>query len=127
MRRRDFTIGLLLAGATAARAEERAQESAKPHRIAIVRPAGSIALISDTGIHFYREFFKQLRRLGDVEGQNLTVERYSGEGKPEASADLAAGHAPVGLMVVGRHGKDRRLLAIGIGIEKKFTSETQRQ
>jgi aspartyl-tRNA(Asn)/glutamyl-tRNA(Gln) amidotransferase subunit A len=29
----------------------------------------------------------------------------------------APGTAPVGLMVVGRHGEDRRLLAIGIGIE----------
>jgi aspartyl-tRNA(Asn)/glutamyl-tRNA(Gln) amidotransferase subunit A len=28
------------------------------------------------------------------------------------------GSAPVGLMVVGRHGKDRRLLAIGIGLER---------
>ena len=37
------------------------------------------------------------------------------------------GTAPVGLMVVGRHGDDRRLLAIGIGIEDKLTSETQRQ
>ena len=34
------------------------------------------------------------------------------------------GTAPVGLMVVGRHGDDRRLLAIGIGIEQKLTSET---
>jgi aspartyl-tRNA(Asn)/glutamyl-tRNA(Gln) amidotransferase subunit A len=37
------------------------------------------------------------------------------------------GSAPVGLMVVGRHGADRRLLAIGRGIEKKFISEIQRQ
>ena len=37
------------------------------------------------------------------------------------------GTAPVGLMVVGRHGEDHRLLAIGIGLEEKFTSETQRQ
>jgi aspartyl-tRNA(Asn)/glutamyl-tRNA(Gln) amidotransferase subunit A len=29
----------------------------------------------------------------------------------------APGTAPVGLMVVGRHGEDRRLLAIGAGIE----------
>jgi len=29
----------------------------------------------------------------------------------------APGNAPVGLMVVGRHGEDRRLLAIGVGIE----------
>ncbi len=37
------------------------------------------------------------------------------------------GTAPVGLMVVGRHGEDRRLLAIGSGIEEKLTTETQRQ
>jgi putative ABC transport system substrate-binding protein len=85
VRRRDFTVGLLLASTTSALA----QEPAKQHRIAIVRPAGSLALISDTGILFYREFFKQLRRLGDVEGQNLTVERFSGEGRPERFSDLA--------------------------------------
>jgi putative tryptophan/tyrosine transport system substrate-binding protein len=85
VRRRDFTVGLLLASATSALA----QETAKQHRIAIVRPAGSVALISETGIHFYKEFFKELRRLGDVEGQNLTVERYSAEGRPERFADLA--------------------------------------
>jgi aspartyl-tRNA(Asn)/glutamyl-tRNA(Gln) amidotransferase subunit A len=37
------------------------------------------------------------------------------------------GTAPVGLMVVGRHGEDRRLLAIGIGVEEKLTTETVRQ
>jgi aspartyl-tRNA(Asn)/glutamyl-tRNA(Gln) amidotransferase subunit A len=31
------------------------------------------------------------------------------------------GTAPVGLMVVGRHGEDRRLLAIGSGIEIALT------
>jgi putative ABC transport system substrate-binding protein len=86
MRRRDFTVGLLLAGAAGA---VRAQQPAKQHRIAIVRPSGSIALISDTGIRFYKAFFEELRQLGDIEGQNLTVERYSGEGRPEDFADLA--------------------------------------
>jgi putative tryptophan/tyrosine transport system substrate-binding protein len=91
MRRRDFTIGLLLAAATQ---EGRAQEPAKQHRIAIVVPAGPIAAISDTGSdpirrRLYRAFFEELRRLGDVEGQNLTIERYSGEGRREAYADLA--------------------------------------
>jgi aspartyl-tRNA(Asn)/glutamyl-tRNA(Gln) amidotransferase subunit A len=38
-----------------------------------------------------------------------------------------AGSAPVGLMVVGRHGEDRRLLAIGTGIEEKLTTEAVRQ
>jgi aspartyl-tRNA(Asn)/glutamyl-tRNA(Gln) amidotransferase subunit A len=36
------------------------------------------------------------------------------------------GTAPVGLMVVGRHGEDRRLLAIGGGLEEKLTTEAQR-
>jgi putative ABC transport system substrate-binding protein len=37
----------------------------------------------------YQAFFEELHRWGDVEGQNLTVERYSGEGRPEGYADLA--------------------------------------
>ena len=36
------------------------------------------------------------------------------------------GTAPVGLMVVGRHGEDRRLLAIGIGIEIALTNSPRR-
>src|ERR1700730_8486879 len=91
MRRRDFTIGLLLAGATQS---VRAQEPSKQHRIAIVIPAGPVAVISETSSdsllrRLYQPFFEELRRLGDVEGQNLIVERYSGEGHPERSADLA--------------------------------------
>jgi putative tryptophan/tyrosine transport system substrate-binding protein len=91
MRRRDFTAGLLLA-ATVGTA--RAQEPARQYRIAIVIPAGPIAAVSETGSdpirrREYQPFFEELRRLGDVEGQNLTIERYSGEGRPEAFADLA--------------------------------------
>jgi putative tryptophan/tyrosine transport system substrate-binding protein len=91
MRRRDVAIGLLL---TAAAQSGRAQDEGKQHRIAIVIPAGAIADISETtsdalNRHLYQPFFEQLRRLGDVEGQNLTVERYSGEGRSEGFADLA--------------------------------------
>jgi hypothetical protein len=39
--------------------------------------------------HSTAVFFEELRRLGDIEGQNLIVERYSGEGRPEGLADLA--------------------------------------
>jgi putative ABC transport system substrate-binding protein len=67
----------------------RAQEPAKQHRIAIVIPAGAVAIISDTGRRYWPAFFAELRRLGDVEGQNLTIERYSGQGRPEGYADLA--------------------------------------
>jgi hypothetical protein len=45
MRRRDFTIGLLLA---AAAPSVRAQEEVKQHRIAIVIPAGPVGVINET-------------------------------------------------------------------------------
>jgi hypothetical protein len=86
MRRRDFTICLLL---TAAVGTVRPQEPAKQHRIAIVIPSGPVARISDSLPRFYQPFFEELLRLGDVEGQNLTIERYSGEGRREGFADLA--------------------------------------
>jgi len=86
VRRREFTMGLLFAATT--RSVE-AQESAKQHRIAMVLPAGPIARTQGTGSRFLQTVFEELRRLGEVEGQNLTVERYSGEGRPEGYADLA--------------------------------------
>jgi putative tryptophan/tyrosine transport system substrate-binding protein len=86
MKRRDFTVGLLLA-ATVRTAW--AQVPAEQHRIAIIIPSGPVARIDDPGIPFYQAFWGELRRLGDVEGQNLTVARYSGEGRPEGYADLA--------------------------------------
>jgi putative ABC transport system substrate-binding protein len=91
VRRRDFTPGLLLAAASR---RLQAQERAKQHRIAIVIPAGAVGIISESSSdplrrRFYQSFFAELRRLGDVEGQNLTIERYSGEGRPEGYADLA--------------------------------------
>jgi putative ABC transport system substrate-binding protein len=86
MRRRDFTIGLFTIVATQS---GRAQALAKQHRIAIVIPAGPISSISDTGSRGWQVFFEELRRLGGIEGQNLIVERYSGEGRPEGYADFA--------------------------------------
>ena len=85
MRRRDFTAGLLLASATGVRA----QQPGRQHRIAIVISTGPVARIGDQGVGPWQAFFAELRRLGDVEGQNLTVERYSGEGRPQGFADLA--------------------------------------
>ena len=63
-----------------------AQESVKRHRVAIIvsRP---VALIDDSPV--FQTLFEELRRLGLVEGQNLTIERYSGGGRPEGYADLA--------------------------------------
>jgi putative tryptophan/tyrosine transport system substrate-binding protein len=86
MKRRDFTIGLLLATATRS---VRAQEPAKQHRIAIIIPSGPATRINGTLPRLYQPFFDELRRLGDIEGQNLTIERYSGEGQPQGLVDLA--------------------------------------
>jgi putative ABC transport system substrate-binding protein len=86
MRRRDFTVGLLLA---AAFPPAWAQEAARQHRIAIVIASGPVARLNDPTSHAWRAFWEELRRLGDVEGHNLTVQRYSGEGRPEGYADLA--------------------------------------
>jgi putative tryptophan/tyrosine transport system substrate-binding protein len=86
MRRRDFTISLVLASAVRA---GRAQQPAKQHRIAIITPADPVAEISDTGVREWPAFYEELRRLGDIEGQTLTVNRYSGQGRPAGYPDLA--------------------------------------
>jgi putative tryptophan/tyrosine transport system substrate-binding protein len=89
MRRREIIT--VLGGAMAALTfAARAQQPAKMKRIAIVSPTTKISDISVSGSHpLYRVLFEELGRLGYVEGQNLEVERYSGEGRIERYADLA--------------------------------------
>jgi len=87
MRRRDF-ITALCAAATWSLAA-RAQQPTKMKRIAYVHPSAKVSEISVSGRPYYRAFFEELSRLGYVEGQNLAVERYSGEGRPERYAGLA--------------------------------------
>jgi putative ABC transport system substrate-binding protein len=85
MRRRDFTLGLLLATAVG---RVRAQVATKQRRIAIMTTQ-PVANIDDPTIPVFRAFFEELRRLGDVEGPNLAIERYSGGGRPANYPDLA--------------------------------------
>ncbi len=88
MRRREFIT--LFGGAAATwPLAARAQQPAKMKRIAVVSPATKPSEISPSGRAYYRAFFEELSGLGYVEGQNLGVERYSGEGQPERYADLA--------------------------------------
>ena len=87
MRRRDFITALGTAATWPL--ASRAQQPAKMKRIAYVHSAGNVSRISANGELFYRAFFEELSRLGYVEGQNLGVERYSGEGRPERYAELA--------------------------------------
>jgi putative ABC transport system substrate-binding protein len=58
-------------------------------RIAFVHPSAKVSEISVSGSRPFRALFEELSRLGYVEGQNLGVERYSGEGRPERYAELA--------------------------------------
>jgi putative ABC transport system substrate-binding protein len=83
MERREFIT--LLGGAAASwPLAARAQQPAKAYRIALVHPSASIAEMSESGGHTtFAALFKELRRLGYIEGVNLVVTRYSGEGREE--------------------------------------------
>jgi putative tryptophan/tyrosine transport system substrate-binding protein len=89
MKRRDFIT--LLGGAAAAwPLVARAQQAAPVYRIALVRTSGSVADLTETGNNpSFSVLFKELRRLGYDERQNLIVERYSGEGHQERYTELA--------------------------------------
>jgi putative ABC transport system substrate-binding protein len=87
MRRREFIVGVAIAGAMQGRAQA---QHAKRYRIAIVHPSDPISEMGETGDNpSFPILFKELRRLGYVEGANLIVERYSGEGRLERDVDLA--------------------------------------
>jgi len=87
MRRRDFITALGNAATWPLAA--RAQQPTKMKRVAFVIPAAKVSDITVSGMPFFRAFFEELSRLGYVEGQNLGVERYSGEGRTERYAELA--------------------------------------
>src|SRR5215469_15816313 len=88
MKRRELIFGLL---AVAAVGSTQAQQSGKVYRIAIVHastPASDLKEGSNKS-PASRGIFEELRRLGYVEGQNLLVERYSGEGRAQHYPELA--------------------------------------
>ena len=87
MRRRDFIKGITVSATWSVVA--RAQQNAKTHRIALVHPSASIADMSQSGGNpNYAALFKELRRLGYMEGVNLVVTRHSGEGREERYPEL---------------------------------------
>ena len=92
MKRRDFIFGLGGAAlcSNAARGQQNspiAQHSTTKKRIAQVVPSTKVEdMQADPNT---RPFFDELKRLGYVEGENLIVERYSGEGRLERYESLA--------------------------------------
>jgi putative ABC transport system substrate-binding protein len=87
MQRRKFII---LIGSTVAFWPCAVQaQRPKMKRIAIVHPTEKPGNMTMNGRPSFRAFFGELSRLGYVEGQNLVVERYSGEGKANRYATLA--------------------------------------
>ena len=102
MRRRDLIA--LAAGAIALRPLATSAQPARPHRIAIVTSVVPAYLISEnSGDDASRLLFRELRRLGHIEGRDMIVERYSAEGHPERLTALArevVSHAPE-LIVAG--------------------------
>jgi ABC-type uncharacterized transport system substrate-binding protein len=56
----------------------------------VVTPLGSVVDVSENAVYTgWSALFKELRRLGYVEGKNLIVERNSGGGQPERFVELA--------------------------------------
>jgi len=87
MKRREF-VGLL-GGAALSPFTARAQQ--KPRRLAFVHSGIPADRLTESGGPFWvRRFFETLRGLGDIEGTNLIVERYSAEGRSDRFASVVA-------------------------------------
>jgi putative ABC transport system substrate-binding protein len=87
MRRRECLAGLLF---LALGPEALGQAGRKLYRIAMVHPALPVAVLNERGGHAPTEaLFQELRRIGYVEGQNIIIDRYSGEGRSHLSRQLA--------------------------------------
>ncbi len=84
MRRRDFVVGSV---SFAAATRVAAQPVANTKRLAIVSVSGSHSQMQEDSGNYISVFLAELRRLGQIEGQNLTIERY---GKEQYQSDPAA-------------------------------------
>ncbi len=87
MKRRDLIIGATLASIGVGGA--RAQQPTHKFRLAIIHVATPVSSMLETGLSHYAALFGELRKLGYVEDSNLTVLRFSGEGRPERYGEIA--------------------------------------
>jgi putative tryptophan/tyrosine transport system substrate-binding protein len=86
MRRREF-IGILATSSVLLTRLVRAQQTMKAKRIAIVAPSRQIEEFRTNPS--YRAFLDELAGLGFIEGRNLVVDRYSGDGRMDSYPQLA--------------------------------------
>jgi putative ABC transport system substrate-binding protein len=88
VRRREFITGLALASTMRT---AQSQQTRKVYHIAIAHPSAPATDLTENsrGSLTVPVILKELRRLGYVEGQNLLIERYSGEGRAAHYPDLA--------------------------------------
>src|SRR3981189_2991728 len=102
MRRRAF-LGVVC-GAVAWPLAATAQQRTNSKRLAIFSPSEPSADLHEQGSKFSRALFAELRRLGQIEGQNLKVESYGREQNtsgPEALATEIVRSGPDVIFVVG--------------------------
>ena len=92
MRRREFITGTAASAACGLVRPAYAQTGTRPpgiKRIAFVHAAEKVEDMTVNGRRSIKAFFKELSRLGYIEGRNLVVERYSALGRPDRYPDLA--------------------------------------
>jgi putative ABC transport system substrate-binding protein len=103
MRRRAF-LGVVC-GSVAWPLAATAQQSTNSKRLVIFSPSEASANLHEhSGSKFYQALFAELRRLGQIEGQNLKVESYGREQNtsgPEALATEIVQRNPDVIYVVG--------------------------
>jgi len=117
MRRRQFVSALAM-GAALGSVGARAQQPGRVYRLAIAHPTAPIERMTTARApRFLGATFGELRQRGYVDGQNLTVEPYSGEGKP-------ALFPPLAVRVVAT--KPLAVLAISNGMTQAFKAATDK-
>ena len=114
MRRQEFLAGGLWVAAGVSRAA--AQPASAMRRLAIFSVSEPAALMHEKSENrYYRALFSELRRLGYVEGQNLTIERYGRE-------KIVSGPAPVVAEVVRSQPDVVYVVGFGTALFKRETS-----
>ena len=93
MKRREF-IGLACGASVLAATTSRAAWAVEPqkmYRLAILNPTSRPVSeqTENSRVNYWREFFHELRELGYIEGNNLVVDRFSGEGRSDRYPELA--------------------------------------